>query len=516
MRHEYLTLEHLLLALTQDPRTREVLKRMRGRRQAASREARGVPRGDRRAAARGRGRRAPADHRRRARAAARRHPRAVRRAEGHRRRRRAGGDVPRGGVATRSTCSRRKGVTRARPAQLHLPRHRQGRATTGWPGSGRDAARRARRRRRRGGRAPRKSPLEAYTTDLNAEAAAGPHRPADRPRRRSSSAPSRCSAAAARTTRSTWARPGVGKTAIAEGLALHIHEGKRARGAQERDQVYSLDMGALLAGTKFRGQFEERLKGVLKALAGAAGRHPVHRRDPHHRRRRRHQRRLHGRLQHAQARARRRASCAASARRRTRSSRRPSSATARSRAASRRSRSASPRWRRPSQILKGLKSRYEEHHEVKYDRRRHARGGGAARQAHQRAVPARQGHRRDRRGGRRRPAAARAASAPARSPLTDVETRRRQDGEDSRQDACPPSRGVQLKNLEPELQRRHLRPGRRRSSRSSAPSSCRARACARRTSPSARSSSRAPPASARPSSPSSSPRCWAWSSCAST
>ncbi len=58
---------------------------------------------------------------------------------------------------------------------------------------------------------------------------------------------------------------GVGKTAIAEGLALRIVEGnvpEPLKGAT----IFSLDMGALLAGTKFRGQFEERLKGVLKAL----------------------------------------------------------------------------------------------------------------------------------------------------------------------------------------------------------------------------------------------------------
>ncbi len=58
---------------------------------------------------------------------------------------------------------------------------------------------------------------------------------------------------------------GVGKTAIAEGLALRIHEGKVPEPLQGAT-IYSLDMGALLAGTKFRGQFEERLKGVLKAL----------------------------------------------------------------------------------------------------------------------------------------------------------------------------------------------------------------------------------------------------------
>jgi ATP-dependent Clp protease ATP-binding subunit ClpA len=58
---------------------------------------------------------------------------------------------------------------------------------------------------------------------------------------------------------------GVGKTAIAEGLALRIHEGN-VPDVLKGAVIYSLDMGAVLAGTKFRGQFEERLKGVLKAL----------------------------------------------------------------------------------------------------------------------------------------------------------------------------------------------------------------------------------------------------------
>jgi ATP-dependent Clp protease ATP-binding subunit ClpA len=59
--------------------------------------------------------------------------------------------------------------------------------------------------------------------------------------------------------------PGVGKTAIVEGLALAIHE-KRVPSNLFDHTIYSLDMGALLAGTKFRGQFEERLKGVIKAV----------------------------------------------------------------------------------------------------------------------------------------------------------------------------------------------------------------------------------------------------------
>ncbi len=58
---------------------------------------------------------------------------------------------------------------------------------------------------------------------------------------------------------------GVGKTAIAEGLALRIEE-KDAPDVIENATIYSLDMGALLAGTKYRGDFEERLKAVLHAL----------------------------------------------------------------------------------------------------------------------------------------------------------------------------------------------------------------------------------------------------------
>ena len=59
--------------------------------------------------------------------------------------------------------------------------------------------------------------------------------------------------------------PGVGKTAMAEGLALKIHEGKVPEPIREL-KLYSLDLGALLAGTRFRGDFEQRLKGVVDAL----------------------------------------------------------------------------------------------------------------------------------------------------------------------------------------------------------------------------------------------------------
>ena len=64
--------------------------------------------------------------------------------------------------------------------------------------------------------------------------------------------------------------PGVGKTAIAEGLALRIANGDVPDGLKDR-QLMSLDMGALIAGTKFRGEFEERLKGVIDEVKQSAG-----------------------------------------------------------------------------------------------------------------------------------------------------------------------------------------------------------------------------------------------------
>ena len=64
--------------------------------------------------------------------------------------------------------------------------------------------------------------------------------------------------------------PGVGKTAIAEGLALRIVRGDVPENLRDRS-IFSLDMGALIAGAKFRGEFEERLKAVLQEIKKSEG-----------------------------------------------------------------------------------------------------------------------------------------------------------------------------------------------------------------------------------------------------
>ncbi len=66
--------------------------------------------------------------------------------------------------------------------------------------------------------------------------------------------------------------PGVGKTAVVEGLAQRIRPKRRAcRGPARGKKLVALDLGAMVAGSKYRGEFEERLKAVLNEIKQSAG-----------------------------------------------------------------------------------------------------------------------------------------------------------------------------------------------------------------------------------------------------
>ncbi len=111
---------------------------------------------------------------------------------------------------------------------------------------------------------PRRDPLKAYTTNLNEEAK---EKRID-PLVGRSNEVSRMIQILARRKKNNpllVGDSGVGKTAIVEGLALKIVQGA-VPNALKRATIYGLDMGALIAGTRYRGEFEERLKGVVKAL----------------------------------------------------------------------------------------------------------------------------------------------------------------------------------------------------------------------------------------------------------
>ena len=115
----------------------------------------------------------------------------------------------------------------------------------------------------------KKDPLEAYTTALVALAAEGEIDPLigrDAEIERTIQVLCR----RRKNNPILVGEPGVGKTAIAEGLARRIHEGS-VPAVLSGAEIYRLDMGGMIAGTKYRGQFEERLKGVMRRLEETEG-----------------------------------------------------------------------------------------------------------------------------------------------------------------------------------------------------------------------------------------------------
>ncbi len=112
-------------------------------------------------------------------------------------------------------------------------------------------------------------PLEAYATDLVARAAAGRLDPlVGREAEITRMAQVLCRRR--KNNPLLVGESGVGKTALVEGLARRIHEGKVPETLKEA-RIFALDLGALLAGSRYRGDFEERLKAVLKALEEQPG-----------------------------------------------------------------------------------------------------------------------------------------------------------------------------------------------------------------------------------------------------
>ena len=172
-------------------------------------------------------------------------------------------DAP-GAEVVRRAAARGAGRDPARHPELHLARDRQGARR-----SGRGRGRRARlaaagRRRGRGGSTAR-NPLGAYTINLSERAAAGALDPLIG-RQKELQRTIQILCRRRKNNPVFVGEPGVGKTAMAEGLALRLLEAD-VPAPLAGAEVFALDSTALLAGTRFRGDFEERFKAVIGALA---------------------------------------------------------------------------------------------------------------------------------------------------------------------------------------------------------------------------------------------------------
>ena len=188
----------------------------------------------------------------------------------------------------------------SRRAPVHRPRHLEARGRRRRGARGLAGRLRARQRRaRRGARGPAGGVLH----EPERAGRPGQARPADRARQASSTASSRSSRGAARTTRSSWARRAWARRRSPRGWPC-----ASARGASPRTcgnaEIFALDIGALLAGTRYRGDFELRFKALIAAIQAAREPDSLHRRDPHDPGRGLRAGRHRRRLEHAEAAAR--------------------------------------------------------------------------------------------------------------------------------------------------------------------------------------------------------------------